>query len=205
MTETRPFRWRHIRPADHSVIPWKNGGGITRDIVLLPAGSGHDDFDIRVSLAPIVTDGPFSSFPGIERHITLLHGAGLELVFDGQARALERLRPLTFDSVLAPSSRLAGGAVEVLNVMTRRGRWQAQVLPLAGGSAPALAAPPGGHVVLHAVRGVWRFDDGSGAPRLEAGDTLMAEGPATLHPAAGAEGEAIAALLSPVGGAAALG
>ncbi len=191
-------RWHHLRPADHSVIPWKNGGGITRDIVLLPAGSGHDDFDIRVSLAPIVTDGPFSSFPGIDRQITLLQGAGLELVFDDHVTALERLRPLYFDSVLAPSSRLAAGPVEVLNVMTRRGRWRAQVLALAGGSAPPLVAPPGGHIVLYAVRGVWRFAE-SGA--LEPGETLMTEGATTLNLAAAPEAEALVALLAPVGDA----
>ncbi len=85
---------RVLTVSDYTVTPWKNGGGITQDVLLLPQGASQDDFDIRVSLAPIVTEGPFSSFPGIDRHITLLTRERLELVFPAQTRSLARLQPL---------------------------------------------------------------------------------------------------------------
>ena len=63
-------------------MPWKNGGGVTREIVCLPPGAGMNDFDWRVSIAHIASDGPFSAFPGIDRVITLLSGGGVHLLGD---------------------------------------------------------------------------------------------------------------------------
>jgi environmental stress-induced protein Ves len=66
-------------------MPWKNGGGVTREIVCQPPGAGMDSFDWRVSIAHIASDGPFSAFPGIDRVITLLKGGGVHLSSaDGQ-------------------------------------------------------------------------------------------------------------------------
>ena len=59
--------------------PWKNGGGVTREIVCQPPGAGMDSFDWRVSIAHIASDGPFSAFAGVDRVITLLEGAGVRL------------------------------------------------------------------------------------------------------------------------------
>ena len=59
--------------------PWKNGGGVTREVLCLPEGSGFERFDWRVSIAHIASSGPFSSFPGVDRVITLLEGAGVHL------------------------------------------------------------------------------------------------------------------------------
>ncbi len=59
--------------------PWKNGGGTTREIAVRPPGAGMDAFAWRVSVADIVADGPFSAFPGIDRQIALLDGAGVHL------------------------------------------------------------------------------------------------------------------------------
>ncbi|MCK0197289.1 HutD family protein [Ancylobacter sp. 6x-1] len=194
-------RLQLIRPVDHRVTPWKNGAGVTRDVLLLPEGAGHEDFDIRISLAPIPVEGPFSSFPGIDRHITLLHGSRLELVFANGTRTLLPLAPLYFDSAQAPTSRLPDGPVEVLNIMTRRGRWTAQVMPLTDRSASLLAAPAGGHVVLHAAAGTWRVSGERGAIELAPGDTLVTHGEVTLS-AAPHEGRAgasaLAGFLAPV-------
>lgn len=186
-----------LRPSDYTVTPWKNGGGITQDVLLLPKGATQDDFDVRVSLAPIVTEGPFSSFPGIDRYITLLTRERLELVFGGQATALTRLEPLHFDSVQQPVSRLPDGAVRVLNVMARRGRWTAQVMPARGNNEPLLAVPEGGLVVLHAVTGVWQVSDRLGAALVHPGETLLGRDGGTLRASCDPTGEAIIAFLSP--------
>ncbi|MEO8119861.1 MAG: HutD family protein, partial [Rhodoferax sp.] len=60
-------------------MPWKNGGGSTREIVCQPPGADMDNFDWRVSIATIAANGPFSVFVGVDRVIMLLDGAGVRL------------------------------------------------------------------------------------------------------------------------------
>jgi environmental stress-induced protein Ves len=73
---------RHLRPEDYRVMPWKNGGGSTTEIAVYPEGSGisGSSFIWRVSIAEVATDGPFSRFPGIDRHIMTIAGHGMMLV-----------------------------------------------------------------------------------------------------------------------------
>ena len=111
-------------------MAWKNGGGVTREIVREPTGASLDDFDWRVSVADIAAAGPFSRFVGIDRHLLLLEGDGVHLT---SAEAGLDVNLLADDTVLAfsgdvdMSSQLLGGAVRDSNVMTKRGVWQAQV------------------------------------------------------------------------------
>ena len=188
-----------LKPSDYKAVPWKNGGGVTNDVLLLPKGSTQDNFDIRLSLAPIVTEGAFSAFPGIDRHITLLSQQALSLVFGNDVRVLKRLEPMYFDSGLQPTSKLADGAVQVFNIMTRRGRWNAQVMPATGANEPLLAAPDGGLVVLHAVTGVWQVGHQLGAALVHPGETLVSSEETTLRASCERAGEAIVAFLSPTG------
>ncbi|MCG3056381.1 HutD family protein, partial [Escherichia coli] len=59
--------------------PWKNGGGATREIAVWPPGAAMESFAWRISVADIADDGPFSAFPGVDRQIALLEGAGVHL------------------------------------------------------------------------------------------------------------------------------
>jgi environmental stress-induced protein Ves len=178
---------RVLQPSDYATVPWKNGGGVTSDILVLPAGASNDDVALRVSLAPITAAGPFSSFPGVERHITRLSYARVELVFadgDGlcECTTLARLQPFRFDSVLAPTTRLPDGPAAVLNVMIRRGLWTASV------SRPDRAVTAeGDRVVLYAVHGTWSATDGSGTVTCPAGATIVAEGTVSFAGTKGAE------------------
>lgn len=116
-----------LRYQDHRLMPWKNGGGITREIALVPASDG-DGFLWRVSLADIASDGPFSSFPQTDRQIMLLSGAGCALGSRGSAGAphfqqtISRpFTPFTFPGEHEVDCRLLAGPIRVCNVMTRRG------------------------------------------------------------------------------------
>ena len=60
-------------------VPWKNGGGSTRELACWPPGAGMDNFAWRVSVATIARPGPFSAFPGVDRQIMLLEGDGVQL------------------------------------------------------------------------------------------------------------------------------
>ena len=56
---------------------WKNGAGLTREIAVEPRGASVGDVDWRASVAEIAGDAPFSRFPGVDRCIVLLRGAGM--------------------------------------------------------------------------------------------------------------------------------
>ena len=98
---------------------WRNGGGRTRELLAWPAGP---DWRLRVSLADIEADGPFSSFVGVQRWFAVIAGAGVELRF---ADAMHRLAPdspaLHFDGAAAPYCALLDGATRDLNLMARDG------------------------------------------------------------------------------------
>ncbi|CAB3752768.1 Protein Ves [Paraburkholderia solisilvae] len=68
-----------IRAADLLAAPWKNGGGVTREIAAYPHAAGYDTFIWRVSLADVEQAGPFSRFAGVDRTLVLLSGAGMLL------------------------------------------------------------------------------------------------------------------------------
>ena len=114
---------RLLTPADYRTMPWKNGGGRTTEIAAYPSGAGLDAFLWRVSLADVERDGPFSSFPGVERTIVLLEGAGMRL-HEGE-RATELTTPFAphaFGGDAAIDCRLIAGPVRDFNAMFRRGR-----------------------------------------------------------------------------------
>ena len=107
--------------------PWKNGGGVTRELLRLPADSG-DDWTLRISVADISADGPFSPFPGITRWFAVLEGAGVRLQFPDRTLNMGRGdAPLRFDGADAPGCALLDGATRDLNVMVRSDRADALV------------------------------------------------------------------------------
>lgn len=124
---------RVIRAADCRSLPWKNGGGATTEICVHPPGAGLGDFDWRVSMATVASDGPFSVFAGVDRTLTLLAGGGLRLVISAAAPVVlgSGSAPLSFPADVPTQSALTGAPVTDLNVMTRRGVWRHTVVPLA--------------------------------------------------------------------------
>jgi uncharacterized protein len=125
--------------AQRIATPWKNGGGLTREVSVAPAGAGLADFDWRVSTAEVRTSGPFSAFAGIDRTLCVLEGT-LDLLVEGRepVSLMPGSAPYAFPGDV-PASGAPRGAVAVdLNVMTRRAGWRAQVTRLdAAELAPA--------------------------------------------------------------------
>jgi environmental stress-induced protein Ves len=76
---------RILRAGDHRRMPWKNGKGETVEIAVFPESASVDTFDWRISMAPVVSDGPFSIFPGIDRTLSILTGDGMMLSVEGMA------------------------------------------------------------------------------------------------------------------------
>ncbi len=159
---------RIIRAADCLVMPWKNGGGTTTEIAVAPEGASLDDFDWRISMAHVGQDGPFSSFPGIDRTLSVLTGAGITLAFgDGERVRLDRSSaPYPFAADRAVDGQLIAGPIDDLNVMSRRGRWRHRVERLSG--AGSLTANEG-LLVLVARKGDWQVNGAT----LAGGDSAV--------------------------------
>jgi hypothetical protein len=98
--------------------PWKNGGGTTRDLLAWPAAA---NWQLRISIAAIERDGPFSDFSGIDRWFAVLHGAGVSLQLAGERCEMRPgTPPLHFDGALAPMCWLLDGPTSDLNLLVRR-------------------------------------------------------------------------------------
>src|SRR6188508_1501701 len=104
---------RLLRPGDYRVMPWKNGGGSTTELAIFPADSGlsGSPFVWRVSIADVAADGPFSRFPGYDRHIMVVEGGGmvLDAGADGEIELSEALVPASFSGDWSVEGRLLRG------------------------------------------------------------------------------------------------
>lgn len=118
---------RIVRHDNLVATPWKNGGGVTRQIACCPEGSQLIDFDWRISTAEISQDGPFSIFEGIDRHLFVLGGNGLSLEIGSSGnRQLYNGQKIEFRGDEQVFARLIDGPVTDLNIMIRRGTLRAQ-------------------------------------------------------------------------------
>jgi uncharacterized protein len=126
VTDRAPRAPEILRAASRPALPWKNGGGVTREVAAFPTGSGVADFDWRVSIAEVRAAGPFSHFPAVDRRMTVLEGR-LALTVDAQPPLMlvPDSPPAFFAGDVPASGEPLGGPVIDLNVMTRRGRCEA--------------------------------------------------------------------------------
>jgi uncharacterized protein len=164
---------------------WKNGAGFTREIAVSPAGAGLDAFEWRLSLARIERDGPFSTFPGVDRLIAIVEGEGVELVFEDATPIVLRqgMSPSGFPGEASVWARLCDGPATALNIMTRRGKVRAS-LTLVDLIAPLEIAPREGVGLLLALEGAARLETPNGVRQLRAMDAWLEEAsvPLTIYP-----------------------
>lgn len=116
---------RHLRHPDYRVMPWKNGGGTTTELIIEPAGATLDSgFLLRLSMAEVGVSGPFSRFDGYDRTLLLLDGQGMRLDFDQRAplRLDRLLEPAAFRGDWNTSGTLLDGPCRDFNIITQRAR-----------------------------------------------------------------------------------
>ena len=166
-----------ISPDRYRRMPWKNGGGVTTEIAVFPDGAGMDSFDWRISTARVDSPGPFSIFPGIDRSLAMLNGAGMTLQLAGiGTRTLKPGDPaLVFPADIAVDATLAYGGIDDLNVMTRRGRYRHRltVLPRMGGIGTHEA---GATSLIYVRSGAAKIRTGRQGIALTQGQTLFLDG-----------------------------
>lgn len=119
-----------IRYAELKAQPWRNGGGVTRELASHPAAARagdatvQDGWDWRVSIAEVAKAGGFSTFPGMDRVLTVIDGELLLLSVDGAEHPLEKYRPFRFSGDADSAGALPTGDIRDLNVITRNGAFK---------------------------------------------------------------------------------
>ena len=109
--------WHTVRLASMAPQGWKNGGGLTRELLTWPTGA---DWHVRLSVADITADGPFSAFEGVQRWFAVLEGDGVCLTVDGVTTELRAVSPaFDFAGAAQTSCALRGGSTQDFNLMLR--------------------------------------------------------------------------------------
>jgi len=170
--EQEAVRVTHLTTADYKVMPWKNGGGTTTELMVEPAGASTG-YDWRISIADVAQSGPFSDFSGYDRAIMLVEGAGFNLTFDqAPAQSLARcFDPVRFDGGWRTDCALIDGPVRDFNLIVRQGTPALlEVHRLVPPDAEKLAAAA--LMVLHLFHG----QVAACGRRLAPGETLRIDG-----------------------------
>ena len=149
---------------------WRNGGGMTRELLVWPAAPDSQAWRVRISVADIGRDGPFSPYPGVTRCFCVLQGDGVELVIGGRSCLLRPGdAPIAFDGAVPVHAKVVGPQSRDLNLMVAGG--DARMLPVQAGSD--WRPEP----CVHGVCGV--FGWGGGILRI-GGRTTLAVAPRSL-------------------------
>lgn len=123
--------WQLVRLADAVASPWRNGGGVTRELVAWPAGNA--DWTWRISVAEVASSGPFSRFDDVQRWFAVLSGNGVNLQLGRvEHRLTAASEPLEFDGAVGVDCRLLDGPTQDLNLMVRQDRASARMQRIAG-------------------------------------------------------------------------
>lgn len=164
-----------LRLADCPAQRWKNGLGTTRELAVFPAGADSDHFLWRASIAEVDSAAPFSRFPGVDRQIVLLQGAGFRMHLDGQTEhTLDTpYVPFAFPGEASVTTELLGGATRDFNLMLRRGFAHGRIEVWR--EAATHTAPPD-LVLLYCARGRMIVGDDA----LDAGEGWLRQGASFL-------------------------
>ncbi|UJW84875.1 HutD/Ves family protein [Devosia sp. SL43] len=173
-----------IRSQDHKIVPWRNGGGVTRDVSSYHDDAQGQDFLWRLSIATVSQSGPFSHFLGIDRTIAVMAGDGFSMQVEDQRVALDRATaPYSFAGEAEVCATVTAGPTTDLNIMTRRGVFahtMTRLLIDRPTSLPILAP-----LTIIVFNGACRVTVGSVAEQMEILDALVVsknEVPIALSP-----------------------
>lgn len=171
------IRWDDLQPT-----AWKNGGGLTREIAASPECSDTSDFDWRVSIADVEAAGPFSSFPEVDRVITLLEGGSMILQGEAGQTVLTMHAPHRFPGEALVTCELPDGPTRDLNLMTRRGRATGEVTIHSAASALRIDGGASRHLVVALEDGLTVMADAAGRWVLDRYEVLDTTRPVSVGP-----------------------
>jgi len=149
-------------------LPWKNGGGITRNIA---KGLTTDQVAWTLSRADVAQDGPFSDFAGMIRILTVVSGGKMALITPEKPLEATLWTPIRFDGGLPVSAQLDDGPLTDLNLMFNPTLCDGQVKVLRGPMEKIIRSPAQGLRALHVLAGTPRINE---IP-LAIGDTVFVD------------------------------
>jgi environmental stress-induced protein Ves len=151
-----------LREADYVTVPWKNGGGLTREILKVPPDTAA--FDWRLSLATIEEPGPFSTFDGYDRTLILVRGAGVELDFGSQGRAALRVpgQLAAFDGAWPTSCTLIDGPSSDLNLIVSKSRAESRARIIRVATPELLHTADWEETLVCCIAGAVQIEDADG-------------------------------------------
>ena len=111
--------WQVVSLGDVEPKPWRNGGGVTRELLAWPAA---DEWRLRLSIADIERNGPFSFYPAAERWFAVMEGRGVKLTVGGGSQQLMvDSEPFCFSGSTEVQCELIDGPTRDFNLMALPG------------------------------------------------------------------------------------
>ena len=106
-----------------TTLPWKNGGGVTREVA-----KSHSQAPFwRLSIANVDQEGPFSSFEGLDRILTVIEGKGMVLArYNGDLIA-DLHNPVHFSGSDKIDGLLPNGPIQDFNLIFDGSNFEADV------------------------------------------------------------------------------
>ncbi len=130
--------WQVIDLKTVAPVPWRNGGGTTRELLAWPDAL---TWQWRASVAKVARDVLFSNFAGVQRWFAVLDGDGVCLTVDGYLHMLTKSDvPLQFDGAAQTHCELLGGTTHDFNLMVQ-GSARARMLRVNGSFQRVANAP----------------------------------------------------------------
>lgn len=172
-----------IQPGRFQRQPWKNGGGSTMEIMAATEGGR---LLWRVSIAEVTGNGPFSVFPGMERVLAVIDGAGMRLSVDGASPATVTPSGGTFRfrGDAGVTCALIDSPCRVFNLMFDRTRLDGTLRRITPGEAAG--TPPGGISLAYAAGGALRLKAGGHTWRIPQDHALRLDGEGVFDAGGGA-------------------
>jgi uncharacterized protein len=180
-----------LRESDYIAVPWKNGGGVTREIHREP--QAPEPFAWRLSLATVDSRGPFSRFDGYERTLVFVRGAGMMLSFTGhgESRLTSAGQMVSFDGSWDTLGSPLDGPCTDLNLMVAKASMEAQARSITLAGAEIISPAGFAETVICCVEGTVDINTAAGKAELCAVDVARcfpSDGAITCRP-----GKALAA------------
>ena len=163
--------YRHFPASQFTRMPWKNGGGVTHEIFRFPDSDG--EWQWRVSIADVASDGAFSLFPGCMRSLTLLSGEGMRLDFVD--RSVELMPPYSSaifsgDEIL--SAQLLDGPTTDFNAIWQEDKFNIHIERRAMHGSIWCIAEHKTSWLVYFLSGHGRIKSDADSPEIRTGDAL---------------------------------